>query len=294
MHVADHYKMACSVGFIHAMVLISTIHGLPNYDYNGLSCPSNCTCWKEDSEIGAECHGSSLSHILNQLSVKTTSFKYVAHEQEIDLLSANFSTISHLKSLEITTYSSNYNCRIKDMYSNEIHTFEPLKRLRKLKMNIIWSTKMPYSSLFAPLQNLHELDLSSTSEIDYLKLADSFVPFKTNCTLENIKLDTIQTIRNAGNKTIMDLSVLLKFLKACPLRKLNLKYNALQKLLPGLIQFAPNLEYIDLSNNMFGEGLLISTMTMDIILHPNIRYVDISQQGYRPYQDNTLNIVTGR
>ena len=67
-------------------------------------------------------------------------------------------------------------------------------------------------------------------------------------------------------------------MKHCPIKRLYLAYNAFKAIYPGIIQYGPRLEYIDVSHN-FLVPLLTSAFFIETLLHKGLQETDFSDQG---------------
>ena len=75
-----------------------------------------------------------------------------------------------------------------------------------------------------------------------------------------------------------NLSYFLDPIAHCPLRHLDLSYNSLKSIYPGLIRFTPNLTELIVANNFFPH--FTSVFYLDVLLHPKLEVADFSQQGH--------------
>ena len=77
---------------------------------------------------------------------------------------------------------------------------------------------------------------------------------------------------------VLNLTDLLAPLKNCPLEELDISYNALISMVPGLINNAPRLRKLIARYNMF-NNLLWVPFFFEILIHPTLEEVDLSKQG---------------
>ena len=78
------------------------------------------------------------------------------------------------------------------------------------------------------------------------------------------------------NGLILNLTDLLDPLKHCALQELDISYNALRTIIPGLISKAPKLIKLDASNNLISQ-LLSEPLFYEVLLHPALVEVDLSE-----------------
>ena len=77
----------------------------------------------------------------------------------------------------------------------------------------------------------------------------------------------------------LNLSKLLEPLKHCPLTELDIGYNALEVIYPGLNMFAPKLQKLFVSNNLLIHMVTLGTFC-DIMMHPSLFEVHFENQGF--------------
>ena len=108
----------------------------------------------------------------------------------------------------------------------------------------------------------------------------------------NLSLHNTQTLEHLHNGFTLDLRDLLDPLKNCPLEELDISYNALRTIIPGLISKAPKLEKLVVSNNLI-VPLMTGAFFMEILLHPNLIEADFSKQGFSTTRKSSSNDITG-
>ena len=255
------------------------------------SCPAACRCsYTSTAQLAVFCKGDSLSHVTSQLPADTVIYHYEAHERVVKLGSTNF---SHLTSLESLQLASPYDHLVLDRIIREIplsqqEVFWPLVKLKELKININWELQTALPELLSPLSQLEVLDLSNTRLLQYMNLKNTLYGLKNSTTFKTLNLRNTQTMEILQNGFILNLTDLLDPLKDCPLEELDISYNALRTVIPGLISKAPRLTKLDASNN-FIIPLLSAPFFIEVVVHPAIVEADFSEQGLGEPQRTTTN-----
>ena len=248
------------------------------------SCPTDCQCsHTSTAQLDVVCKGASLSYITSQLPPQTVMYKYEAQEQEVDLGGTNFSHLTSLKSLHLT---SRFDDLLLDRIIKEIHPdqqrmFWPLQKLKELRININWELRTALPELFSKAEGLEVLDLSDTRKLSYKNLQHTLVGLKNSTSFRSLNLHNTQTLEHLFNGFTLHLLDLLDPLKDCPLEELDISYNALRTIIPGLISKAPRLKKVIASNNLL-VPLWHGAFFMEVFLHPNIEEADFSKQGLSP------------
>ena len=148
----------------------------------------------------------------------------------------------------------------------------------------------PMPEMFSYLNNLQVLDLSYTRLINYDILQQSLKGLKDKCLLHRIILKNTQTFEALINGLSFNLSNFLEPITHCPLQYLDLSYNSLKSIYPGLIKFAPNLTQIVVANNLF-VPILNSAFFLEVLLHPKLILADFSRQGHGVNAPNIQNLT---
>ena len=82
------------------------------------SCPADCRCsYMSTAQLAVFCKGESLSHVTSQLPADIVMCQYEAHEKEVNLGGTNF---SHLTSLEFMQLTSPYDHQVLKRIIKEI------------------------------------------------------------------------------------------------------------------------------------------------------------------------------
>ena len=260
------------------------------------SCPEDCQCSDSFTEqLEVVCKGKSLSNITSQLPPHTVTYQYEAQEQVVDLGGTDFSHLTSLESLQLT---SRFDHIILDRVVKEIHphqqrVFWPLQNLTELRININWEVNTSLPELFSKAESLQVLDLSNTRKLYYTNLQSTLVGLENSTVFRSLNLHNTQTLEHLRNGFTLDLRDLLDPLKDCPLEELDISYNALRTIIPGLISKAPKLKKLIASNNLI-IPLITGSFFMEVFLHPNIQEVDFSKQGFSTYRKSSLSNITGK
>ena len=222
----------------------------------------------------------------------TLFYTYTGLEYEIDLGSVEFMHLEELQNLTINTvYDYNvFKRRLK--FSNSSQTvFKPLRNLKNLSISITWNMSQRMPEMFSLLNHLETLDLSFTRLINYGSLQQSLKGLKDNHVLHWISLKNTQAFESLINGLRFNLSHFLEPIAHCPLRYLDLSYNSIKSIYPGLIRFAPNLTEIIVSNNLIGP-FFTSAFTLEVILHPSLERADFSQQFHKVNPPHIRSLAT--
>ena len=243
-------------------------------------CPVECDCTHMDTKFSVFCRGESLVNITKKVPSKASFFHYEALEMEVDVGTANFSHLTSLESLCLSSpYDNNVLTRmITDMSSNQQRVFWPLQKLKELKININWELNASLPELFGNFHHLETLDLSATRRLNYKHLITSLAGFPNSTLLRVLNLHNTQTFQHEYNGFLLNISELLKPLQTHQLEELDISYNALRTVVPGLIRYAPNLKKLKAHNNML-IPLITGAFFMEIMLHPSLIEADVSEQG---------------
>ena len=157
--------------------------------------------------------------------------------------------------------------------------FWPLQNLTELRININWELNTSLPELFSKAERLESLDLSNTRILNYINLQSTLVGLQNSTVFRSLSLHNTQMLEHLQNGFTLDLRDLLDPLKHCPLEELDISYNALRTIIPGLISKAPKLKKLIASNNLL-IPLIIGAVFIKIYLHPTIEEVDFSKQGF--------------
>ena len=233
-----------------------------------------------DNQFSVFCRGESLANITKKVPTQTSFFRYEALEMEVDLGSANFSHLTSLKSLWLSSpFDPNVmNREIKMVNISQQRVFWPLQNLMELHININWNFDAPLPKLFANFDHLETLNLSAMRMLRYKSLITSFKGFRKPTHLRVLNLHNTQTFMHMCNGPVLNISALLEPLLAHKLEELDISYNALRAVIPGLIRYAPNLKILKVNNNMIAP-IFTSAFGIEVILHPSLVEVDFSEQG---------------
>ena len=249
--------------------------------YSDNSCPENCRCSSAStSQIAVFCKGESLSHVTSQLHANTTRYQYEAWEINVNLGGTNF---SHLTSLEYLQLTSPYDQIVLRRFISKIlpeqqRVFWPLTKLKELKININWRLENKLPELFSKVNQLKVLDLSNTRWLDYMNLKNTLRGLENSTSLRLLHLGNTKILPEHPHDLVLNLTDLLDPLKNCPLEELDISYNALTDVVPGLLSKAPRLKKLDASNNLF-VNLFGGPFFIEILIHPTLVEVDLSEQG---------------
>ena len=253
------------------------------------NCPDKCSC--EGKFV--QCKGDAIANITARIPSDTLYYTYTAMETSVDLGSVNFMHLSRLRNLTInTTFDDFVFDRTLNFSASMQYVFRPLRNLRSLKISISWNMSEPMPEMFSYLNNLELLDLSYTQLINYTSLQQSLKGLKDNHVLQKVVLKNTQTFQYLINGMSFNLSYFLEPIAHCPLRHLDLSYNSLKNIYPGLIRFAPILTEIIVANNLF-VLFFTNVFFIEILLHPRLETADCSQQGRGVNPQNYPQLPTG-
>ena len=259
------------------------------------SCPKECRCsYTSTAQLTVFCKGESLSHVTSKLSADTVIYHYEAHEEEVNLGGTNFSHLTSLESLHLTSPFDNIvlSRKIKEILHPHQKVLWPLQKLKELRISVNWELGTALPDLLRESENLEILDLSNTRKLDYTNLKGTLAGLENSSSFRILNLQNTQTLEHLHNGFTLDLSELLEPLKNCPLEELDISYNALRTIRPGLISKAPRLKKLDASNNLI-IPLLTSALSMEVLLHPSIIEVDVSEQGFSQSMKSSTNDTIG-
>ena len=200
---------------------------------------------------------------------------------DVHLGITNFTHLHQLLTLIIDVADDNIHRTISPITSNHTGVFKPLQKLNTLYINVVWELNDTIPELLLPLKRLDSMSLANTKRIHVSKLIQTLYGLQDDCKLKTLSLFNIQTLEFATlmGQTQLNFSELLHPLRNCPLKTLNIGYNALQVLHPGLMKYAPKLLTLITSNNML-TSFLKSSALIDILLHPKLTNIYLHYQGY--------------
>ena len=245
------------------------------------SCPADCRCsYTSTAQLVVFCNGESLSHVTSQLPADTVIYQYEAHEKEINLGGTNFSHLGSLESLQLTSPYDHLvlKRRIIEIPVSQQKVFWPLPKLKELTININWKLGTVLPDLFITLDKLETLDLSNTRILNYTNLKNTLYGLENSTSFKRLNLQNTQTMEILSNGLNLNLTDLLDPLKHCSLQELDISYNALRTVIPGIISKAPKLRKLDASNNLMTH-LLSGSFFFEVLIHPALVEVDLSEQG---------------
>ena len=182
----------------------------------------------------------------SQLPANTVMYQYEAWEKEVNLGGTNCSHLTSLESLQLTSpYDQNVLKRfISEILLKQQRVFWPLTKLKELKLNINWKLENELPSLapelFSKLNKLEVLDLSNTRKLNYTNLKHTLQGLENSTSLRLLNLSNTQIMHNHPYGLFLNLTDLLDPLQNCPLEELDISYNALIDIVPGLISKAPD------------------------------------------------------
>ena len=242
------------------------------------NCPKQCKCTPKN---GVQCRGNSIANITTQVPSDTLYYTYTGLETYIDLGSVDFTHLGELLKLTVDTPFDNFVFKRRLNFTAKSQSiFRPLRKLTSLTIHsITWNMSEPMPEMFSYLNNLQVLDLSYTRMINYDSLQQSLKGLKDNHVLHGVILKNTQTFEALTNGLSFNLSHFLEPIAHCPLKYLDLSYNGLKSIYPGLLRFAPNLTQISVANNLF-VPVLTSAFFLEVILHPKLKVADFSRHGH--------------
>ena len=134
------------------------------------------------------------------------SFEYTASpdsglDTKVGLGEVNFKHLTELKELIINKNILLEEPIVSPIRSSAQNIFDPLKKLRILRINIQWYFEHPLDDLFRPLVNLEELDLSQTKRLNITNLQRAMYGLSNSTRLKAIKLFNIQTFEHSTYST---------------------------------------------------------------------------------------------
>ena len=252
-----------------------------------LRCEDKC---EGCSTTSIACYGEyDLPDIVSVLPPYTQAFSYMAIDGFISLGEANFELLTELK---ILIFSASYYTDSEQLIirPSEQKVFAPLAKLQVLKIHVLWYFDEPLDDLFQPLVNLEELDLSQTRVLNITNLHRALHGLNNSTTLKTINLSNMQ-MNGFGREiySTLNLTWFLEPLQNCPIRHLQLANNLFKTIYPGIIRYAPHLEYIDVSHNFLltyfsfdNVHLLEPAFLQETLLHKELQEIDFS------YQDSSI------
>ena len=253
------------------------------------NCPKECNC---STNLDVRCLGHSMADVTAKVPSNTLFYTYTGLENVIDLGSVEFMHLERLQNLTINTkYDYNVFDRKLNFSNSSQAVFKPLSNLKNLSIRITWNMSQPMPEMFSYLNNLENLDLSFTRLINYKSLQQSLKGLKDNHVLRRINLKNTQVYRSLINGLRFNLSYFLEPIAHCPLQYLDLSYNSIKSIYPGLIRFAPNVTEIIVSNNLI-TPFLNSAFALEVILHPSLEKADFSQQFHPKIPPNIRSLPT--
>ena len=257
------------------------------------NCPGQCNCGKR---FEVQCYGNSMPNITAQVPNDTLYYTYSGLETYIDLGSVDFTHLGGLRRLTIETPYDNFVFhRRLNFTAKSQAVFRPLSNLMSLKISLNWNMSEPMPEMFSYLNNLEVLDLSYTRLINYDNLQKSLKGFKDNHVLHRIILKNTQIFEQLVNGLNFNLSHFLEPITHCPLQALDLSYNSLKSIYPGLLKFAPNLTQIVVANNLLvpllSSEFSISAFFLEVMLHPKLILADFGRQGHGANSPNTQTLT---
>ena len=255
----------------------------------GLSTKCSCLLLPDDT-LNIHCTGTDIVSITSTIPNNTSIYRYTALERQIALHRVDFSHLgSSLLELYVDRppgriYSRN---SIQNIPRNSQNVFHSLRRLRVLSINVRWHLIDNLPALFENLLELEVLDLSHTQRLQSDGLALAFQGFKNNVKIHTLNLWNIRKFGFFHDDMKLNYSALFSPFLNCPLKNINLGYNSIQSLTPGLILATPHLEHLIISNN-FLYPFFDSTLMIELLTHPRLISVDASEQGYGPPKHYTI------
>ena len=259
------------------------------------SCPADCRCSNTSTaQLTVFCKGESLSHVTSQLPVDTVIYQYEAYEQQVNLGGTNFSHLTSLESLQLTSPFDTFalSRKIMKIRHPQQKVLWLLQQLKELRINVNWELETALPELLRESRRLAKLDLSNTRKLDYTNLKGTLAGLGNSSSFRSLSLKNTTTLEFLHNGFTLDLSELLEPLKNCPLEELDISYNALRTTTPGLISKAPRLKRLDASNNLL-IPLLTGAFSMELLLHPSIIEVDLSEQGFSDFKKSSTSDTIG-
>ena len=254
-----------------------------------INSPKGCHCGEN---FNVRCWGHSMAVVTARVPNNTLFYTYTGLENYIDLDSVEF---MHLEKLQNLTINTKYDFRVFDRrlkFSNSSQAvFKPLSNLKNLSISISWNMSQPMPEMFSFLNHLETLDLSFTRLINYESLQQSLKGLKDNHVLRWISLKNTQAFESLINGLSFNLSHFLEPIAHCPLQYLDLSYNSIKSLYPGLIRFAPNLTEIIVSSNLIAP-FFTSAFTLEVILHPSLERADFSRQFHKVNPSHIRSLAT--
>ena len=233
-----------------------------------------------------------MANVTAKVPNNTLFYTYTGLENDIELGSVTFMHLEGLQNLTIETKYDDYVFDRRLNFSNSSQTvLKPLSNLKSLNIHITWNMSQPMPEMFSYLNRLEILDLSFTRLINYESLQQSLKGLKDNYVLHTISLKNTQVFESLINGLSFNLSHFLEPIAHCPLRYLDLSYNSIKSIYPGLIRFAPNLTEIIVSNNLIAP-FITSAFALEVILHPSLEKADFSRQFHAINPPNIRSLPT--
>ena len=162
-------------------------------------------------------------------------------------------------------------------FTNE--TFAGMTKLRVLAFDIPIKDQS-LRDLLSPLDSLKNLYLQPRA-ISMENMSDTIANLHPNTehTLEALHLSNFQLLGMDGYNSTLNMTNFLNNRTFRCVKKLHLKGNSLAKLIPGLTNHFPNIEYIDISYNLLIDTANVYSFS-EIVIHKTTVYMNFEHQGY--------------
>ena len=245
---------------------------------NRLCDPSNCNYRVTESGITATCTDGDVRHTLSSLPSDISELDYTIN-QPFDDHNVDFTRLSSLTSLRLTAPPlTSYDVPRSQILGSKI--FNGLHRLKRLQIHLNLDWLNPDALTVLP--SLTDLDLSHTRNLNGEKVS-SILSAIANASIPLRKLN-LTNVRFPLSRDI-PLNVRLQVLRpldGVPLEELDISDNGLVTLHSGYSRYLPTLKrfrwrsHIVVMDN-YEDSWACSVL--DFLVHPNITYVDMGNDG---------------
>ena len=259
--------MALSIWIITVIIMVGTSAVADRCEDQCAGCSTtSIICQNWDSDMPA---------VVAALPPYTQVLNYLELKENMKLGETNFKHLTELKVLIIT---GDVITRIAPIPSSAQDIFDPLTKLEILRINTEWHFELPLEDLFRPLVHLKELDLSQTRRLNITNLQRAMYGLSNSTTLKTIGLSNFQTYGYDIIHTF-NLTWFLEPVKDCPIKDLDISGNTFTAIYPGITRYAPLLENLDASCNVFSMPLT-SAFFIETILHKGLKEARFSHLGW--------------
>ena len=249
---------------------------LPHFRCNNLTLEwftDICYCVGDNSILCSLTKTGKVGQQLSQLeylqynNVEKLRFEILVCHEEMDIRGLESFTELRELSIEYELHSTDVEIILNST------TFQSLYKLTVLQIALPVRNADYFSQAVSSLVGLQMLDLTETTNLGYLLTNSKIASYN----LTELRLSHFQDITSNRYTTSLDLRTFL------PLTYVNLTYidltkNHLLYVSTGLFSAAPNLEFLDISNNWLTQSRN-TPFVLEALMHPALRVFNLSQQG---------------